>query len=396
VRKIYARDLETKERLITVFLVTRKAHHVGRSGKPYLTLVLSDKTGDVDARIFDSVEAVEPTFAVGDYVLVEGQVITFHGKPQVLVEKLERLDPEPIDRKEFAAPVPTREVGPSREAPRVGQILELVEKVQDPHVKALLLSFLNDPEISEGLQRAPAGKNIHHAYSGGLADHLLSVIRLAHRIADHYPMADRDLLVAGALLHDIGKVAELSHAKNFEYTDEGRLVGHLVMTAQKIREKSSQIPNFPKLLEHHITHLVLAHHGSLELGSPKVPMTLEALLVHSIDLMDAQVNSWLEFMSRDPNEKWTELSKLYGRHLWKGPVPTVRNRGPVAGGKRRDGSKRRGPSQAAPVAEPKREIEDKKTETTEADLPSDLSFRPLSEIAPENPEPAAEKIPSAS
>jgi 3'-5' exoribonuclease len=391
VRKIYVRDLEPRDRLNTVFLVKRKGRNVGRSGKPYLTLVLSDKTGDVEGRIFEAVDALEPIFAVGDYVLVEGQVIIFHAKPQVLVEKLERLDPEPIDHREFASSNQHREPSSQqREPSRLGQIQqihELVEKVQDPHVRALLLAFLNDPEIAEGLQRAPAAKGIHHAYAGGLGDHLLSVMKLAHRIADHYPMADRDLLVAGALLHDIGKVAEISHGKNFEYTDEGRLVGHLVMTAQKIREKSAQIPNFPKLLEYHITHLVLAHHGNLELGSPKVPMTLEALLVHSIDLMDARVNSWLEFMSKDPNEKWTELSKLYERHLWKGTIPTIRNKSPVEGRRRRDGGKRRGADQPAPTPEPKREFPEKKQETKEPDLPADLSFRPLSEIAPEPPEP---------
>jgi 3'-5' exoribonuclease len=392
VRKIYVRDLEPKDRLNTVFLVKRKGRNVGRSGKPYLTLVLSDKTGDVEGRIFDAVDALEPLFAVGDYVLVEGQVIIFHAKPQVLVENLERLDPEPIDHREFASSGPQhREF--EREPARVGQIYELAEKVQDPHVRALLLAFLNDPEIAEGLQRAPAAKGIHHAYAGGLADHLLSVMKLAHRIADHYPMADRDLLVAGALLHDIGKVAELSHGKNFEYTDEGRLVGHLVMTAQKIREKSAQIPNFPKLLEYHITHLVLAHHGNLELGSPKVPMTLEALLVHSIDLMDARVNSWLEFMTKDPNEKWTELSKLYERHLWKGTIPTIRNKSPVEGRRRRDrdGERRRGAGQPARTPDPKREVPEEKPETKAADLPADLSFRPLSEIAPEAPEPPPAK-----
>jgi 3'-5' exoribonuclease len=170
-----------------------------------------------------------------------------------------------------------------------------------------------------------------------------------------------------------------------------------VMTAQKIREKSAQIPNFPKLLEHHITHLVLSHHGNLELGSPKVPMTLEALLVHSIDLMDARVNSWLEFMSKDPNETWTELSKLYGRHLWKGTIPTIRNKGPVEGRRRRDEEKRRGAWRPAPTPDAKREAPDKREapqkqpENTEPDLPADLSFRPLSEIAPEAPEPPTAK-----
>jgi len=377
------RDLQEKEHLTTVFLVTRKTRNVGRTGRPYLSLVLSDKTGDVDGRIFEEVEQIDPTFAIGDFVLVQGQVISFHGKPQVVAEKVERLDPEPIDAKEFIAPA-------SHDGSRaVAQIREMVERVHDPHVRALLLAFLDDPAVADGLPRAPAGKGVHHAYRGGLADHILSVIKLALRIADHYPMADRDLLVAGAFLHDIGKVSELSYEKNVEYTDEGRLVGHLVMTAQKIHRKAAEIPHFPRSLEHHVTHLVLAQHGQLAQGSPKVPVTLEALLVHSIDLLDSQVSSWLDLMARDPNDKWTEMSKLHDRQLWKGIVPTVRNKSPVEGrAKRRNGEKRRHAPMptavereskpAAVEREPKREHAE--AERKESSLPT---FKPLSALAGE-------------
>lgn len=397
VRKVYVRDLQEKEHLTTVFLVTRKSRNIGRTGRPYLSLVLSDKTGDVDGRIFEGVEQIDPTFAIGDFVLVQGQVITFHGKPQVVAEKVERLDPEPIDAKEFTAPA-------AHDGNRtVPQIREIVERVHDPHVKALLLAFLQDPAVADGLPRAPAGKGVHHAYRGGLADHILSVMKLAQRVADHYPMADRDLLVAGAFLHDVGKVSELSYEKNVEYTDEGRLVGHLVMTAQKIHQKAGEIPHFPRSLEHHLTHLVLAHHGQLAHGSPKVPVTLEALLVHSIDLLDSQVSSWLELMARDPNDKWTEMSKLHDRQLWKGIVPTVRNKSPVEGrGKRRNGEKRRhaptlpavereSKPAAAVEQEPRREHPE--VERKESSLPT---FKPLSALAGEAPPSAEGKDPPAS
>lgn len=392
VRKIYVRDLQEKDHLHTVFLVTRKSRSVGRAGKPYLTLILSDKTGDVDGRIFDAAEQLEPMFAAGDYVLVRGEVITFHGKLQIVVQALERLDPEPIDNREFVSSAPAHEGSRA-----VAQIREIVERVHDSHVKSLLLAFLDDPAVVEGLPRAPAGKGIHHAYRGGLADHILSVMKLAHRLADHYPMADRDLLIAGALLHDIGKVSELSYDRSVDYTDEGRLVGHLVMTAQKIREKSSQIPRFPAALEHHITHLVLAHHGQLAHGSPKIPLTLEAMLVHSIDLIDSQVSSWLELMAKDSNEKWTDFSRVHDRQLWKGPVPTSRNKSAVEGrGRRRDAADRRRqsasvsggaerPPRHAPEGEPK-----------DPSLPKDLTFKPLSAIAGQPPAPEETKDPSAS
>ncbi len=360
VRKVYAKDLREKDQVNTVFRVTKKERVTARSGKVFVSVVLVDKSGEIDARVFDNVEALESTFNVGDYVLVRGNVISFHGKSQVVIEAVEKLDPEPLDPKEFepptAPPAPAREeqpaakaAAPAREpregreeqaAPKageghggaraVGQIRELVtERVSDPNVKALLLAFLDDPQIAAGLPIAPAAKGVHHAYRGGLAEHLLSVMRLTLRVADHYPMADRDLLLAGALLHDVMKVAEISPEKGFEYTDEGKLVGHLVMTAQKIREKTLGIPHFPPLLEQHLTHLVLAHHGRLEYGSPKLPVTLEAHIVHALDSLDSRIASWVEAMQRDPNEKWTENLKLYDRQIWKGPVPTQRGRAPV-------------------------------------------------------------------
>ena len=455
VRKVYAKDLREKDTVHTVFRVTQKSRVTARSGKVFLSLVLADKSGEVDARIFDKVEALEPAFASGDYVLVRGSVISFHGKSQLVIEALERLDPEPLDPKEFepppapapeakqeeAAPAPKgekpekaertadkperAEAKPPGEGPggarAAGQIRELVtERVNDPHVKALLLAFLDDPQIAAGLPIAPAAKGIHHAYRGGLADHLLSVMRLTLRVADHYPMADRDLLLAGALLHDIMKVAEISPERNFEYTDEGKLVGHLVMTAQKIREKTLALPGFPPLLEQHLTHLVLAHHGRLEYGSPKLPMTLEAHIVHALDSLDSRIASWVEAMQRDTNERWTEPLKLYDRQLWKGPVPTVRGRAPV---ERRPKKEKKGkekgekflpaqgpgvaaspaPARERPPREPrehrepreKREPREPKADRPPREpresvsVPKELTFKPFS-VLTQKPEPKSE------
>jgi 3'-5' exoribonuclease len=391
VRKIYVRDLQLKERVQTVFLVTKKTRQVSRNGKPFLVLTLSDRTGDVDARIFDRAEEYESKFLQNDYLLVEGQVISFHGKPQVVVETLDRLEPEPIDAREFIAP-PAIEDSKSP----VAQIKEMVDRVQDPHVRALLQAFLEDRQVAEGLRYAPAAKGIHHAYRGGLADHILSVVKLAHRMADHYPMADRDLLVAGAMLHDIGKVTELSYEKNFDYTDEGKLIGHLVMTAQKIREKASRLPHFPPLLEHHITHLVLSHHGHLEFGSPKLPMTLEAFIVHIIDHLDSRVASWLELMAKDPNEKWADATRLYDRQIWKGVVPTQRGRSPLTGrvGTKKEGNERRrfrvftphagspnaATSENAGSAAGKAEEPSEKKSLPEVAPSERLTFKPLNEL----------------
>ena len=397
IHKQYVKDLREKQSIHTVFKVTRKARQTSRSGKVFLTVTLGDRTGEVDARVFDNVEAIEPMFLEGDFVLVKGNVITWQKRPQVVIEQLERLDPEPIDPAEFDVPPPpappagtsaspqAAKAGGKAERPEavraVAQIREIVDRVTDPHIQTLLMMFLEDPELEPGLATAPAAKGIHHAWRGGLAEHILSVMKLAHRIADHYPMADRDLLVAGALLHDICKVREIAPERGgFEYTDEGRLVGHIVMTAQKIREKVAQIPGFPTALEHHITHIVLAHHGQLEWGSPKVPMTLEALLVHLIDTVDSRVASWLEIMERDPSDgPWTETSRLYDRHLWKGPVPTVRNRSPLEGRPIRRGAK---PKQAQRQKQAKPQAD--------RELPT---FKPLEQIAQEMPGEAQSPAP---
>lgn len=399
VRKVYVKDLQLKQRLYSVFRVSKKSRQNARSGKSFLILSLVDRTGEIDGRVFEDADAADKAFVQGDYVLIRGHVTSFHEKLQVVAESIVRLDPEPIDPKEFAWSAPPAPPKPPKEeraaqqggaaerhpegnSRAVTQIRELVERVSDSHVRALLLAFLDDPEISGPLAVAPAAKGIHHAYRGGLADHLLSVIKLILRVADHYPMADRDLLVAGALLHDIMKVREISAEKGFAYTDEGRLVGHIVMTAQKIREKSRELPDFPPLLEQHLTHLVLSHHGQMEWGSPKVPMTIEALIVHMVDSLDSRIASWLELMERDPNETWTENAKLYDRHLWKGPAPTQRGRAPVE--TRRRKQKQKGPKERtaqsaspqesrAPAAPPKPKMEP----------PPELAFKPLSVLTGE-------------
>ncbi len=412
VRKVYASALRDKDKVNTVFRVSRKQKAVSRNGKPFLTLVLIDKTGEVDARVFEEADKADAGFAAGDYLLVAGHVVSFHGKPQLVIEQLERLDPEPIDPAEFT-PSPdllraeaARSDGPRAEGPRpsdgpregaaaVAQIRELCDRVHDAHVRQLLLAVLDDAAVSRELPRAAAAKAVHHAYRGGLAEHLLSAMRLANRIADHYPMADRDLLLAGAMLHDIGKVRELESGSEISYTDEGRLVGHLVIGAQLIHEKASRIPGFPALLEHHLTHLVLAHHGALEHGSPKLPSTLEALLVHLVDLMDSRVHSWLEQMARDPNERWTSADQPWERHLWKAPTPTSRDRGPLEGRPRRPHrdrhpERRRGQKSAAPATAPSRPPPEAAEKTAapaepakprDPGLPEGLAFKPFSAIA---------------
>jgi 3'-5' exoribonuclease len=194
------------------------------------------------------------------------------------------------------------------------QIRALCAQVRNVQVRALLFGFLDDEALVRAFVRAPAAKSIHHAFAGGLCEHTLSVLQLGWRMCDHYPQLDRDLVTAGCLLHDIGKAREISPEPGFEYTDEGKLVGHLILTCQLIREKAARIPDFPRELEWRITHLVAAHHGRREYGSPKEPATLEAMVVHALDELDTRVSSFGQLFAQAEGP-WTDRKNIYGRQL---------------------------------------------------------------------------------
>jgi len=330
----WVKDIQTGQRATGVFAVARKQQAMGKNGKPFLKVLLQDKTGQLDARIWNQADELASLFEAGDRVRIEGQVASFQGRPQLTIEAIEKsLDESNPEDFAFEPPPAPAQAAPGEAS--FGALRGELSRVTDPHVRALLSSFLDDPEIAAKLRRAPAAKEIHHARPGGLLEHLLSCVRLAGRLADHYPMADRDLLLAGAFLHDLGKISELNYDRGTTtYTDEGKLVGHLVMTATWIHEKAKAISGFPKEIENHLVHMVLAHHGRLEYGSPKLPMTIEAYLVHALDEIDSRIDSMLGQMARSPGAKWTDPQKTHERMLWKGPAPTEagRRRGSPAKG----------------------------------------------------------------
>jgi 3'-5' exoribonuclease len=341
--KIWAKDVKEGERVKSLFQVARKAVPTAKSGKAYLSVTFHDKTGELEARAFERVDELAGAFEEKDYVDVEGQVGTFQGKPQLRIETLSKADPAALDAAEFTWVPPPEVKKPEKEKEKAAafgeaeealwrELSALVDAVTDEHVKALIRAFLEDEDIAHRLRRAPAAKSVHHAYQGGLLEHTVSCLKLAHRLADQYPQVDRDLLVAGAFFHDLGKIRELTYDRQVEYSDEGRLVGHLVMTAQWIHDKARRV-GVPRELETHVVHLVLAHHGRLEYGSPKTPMTLEALLTHEIDEIDSRVNSWLNLMGREGgNRRWTDANNVYEQHIWRGTLPTaqVEKKGPPA------------------------------------------------------------------
>jgi 3'-5' exoribonuclease len=328
--KTWVKDVKEGERLKSVFLVSRKAVPTAKSGKTYLSITLVDKTGELEARAFERVDELSSAFEEKGYVEVEGPVGTFQGKVQLKIESAAKPpDPAALDAAEFAWAPPPEPKKPEKPAPAEQddphwrELLGLVEAITDANVKALVKAFVEDDDVAARLRRAPAAKSIHHAYAGGLLEHTVSCLKLSHRLADHYPQVDRDLLVAGAFFHDLGKIRELSGERNAEYTDEGRLVGHHVMTAQWVHDKCRRL-GLPRDLEHHVVHLVLAHHGKLEYGSPKTPMTLEALLTHHVDELDSRVNSWLGLMAKEGgSRRWTSADNVYEQPIWRGALPTV-------------------------------------------------------------------------
>ena len=329
--KTWVKDIKEGERVKGIFAVARKAVPTAKSGKTYLAATLVDRTGEIEARSFDRVDEFSALFAENDLVEVEGAIGTFQGKPQLRFESISKIDAASagLDAADFSwvpAPEPRKpEKAPSEAATDATwvELVGLVEAITDVHVKDLVKAFLADEDLVSRLRRAPAAKSVHHAYAGGLLEHTVSCIKLSHRVADQYPQLDRDLLVAGAFFHDLGKIRELGYERGVEYTDEGRLVGHLVMAAQWIHEKARRV-GIPRELEQHVVHLVLSHHGRLEFGSPKTPVTLEALVTHFIDDLDSRMNSWLGLMGREGGtRRWTDAQNIYGHHIWRGTLPTA-------------------------------------------------------------------------
>src|SRR5574341_225727 len=327
--KVWAKDVKEGERPKSLFLVTRKAILTAKSGKTYLAVTFQDKTGELEGRAFDKIEELAPLFEEKDTVEVEGIAGTFQGRPQLRIETISKVDAATLDPADFAWVKPPEPRKPEKLEKGASddtlwtELLALVDAVSDPHVKTLIKAFTDDDDVAARLRRGAAAKTVHHAYPGGLLEHTVSCLKLAHRIADQYPQADRDLLVAGTFFHDIGKIRELSLEKNAEYSDEGRLVGHVVMAAQWIHDKARRT-GVPRELEHQIVHIVLAHHGRQEYGSPRPPMTLEAAIVHYIDDLDSRVNSWLNLMGREGgSRRWTNSDNIYEQPIWRGALPTT-------------------------------------------------------------------------
>ncbi len=311
--KLFVSDLKDKQILQSAFLAKNKTLLTDKKGNQYISLDLSDKSGSVDAKIWDNIEKMNNSFESGDIIMVKGQVQLFQNKKQVVIHKIDPIKDQ-VNFQDF--------VGEIHQSPEevLQELLQIVEKVESPHIKQLIKSTLEDPSIKELLLKSPAAKSIHHVKVGGLIEHILAISKLMEFIAHQYKQLNFDLLLFGAIFHDIGKIWELEWTnKGIRYTTKGRLVGHLVMSSELVEKKASQILGFPEDQVTLLKHIVLSHHGRLEYGSPKVPMLLEAYVVWMVDDLDSKIDSITQFLDQDTSgeSSWTSFNQLYTRHFFK-------------------------------------------------------------------------------
>ncbi len=313
-KNVYARDIRQGDKVSEVFLVAEKSMAYSQKGAPYLNLRLKDRTGELDGKVWDNAPEWDQAFKKGDFVQINARAVSYRNAVQLNVLGLRKLEESEVDPMDF---LPVSEGDPEE---MFAELMGFVEKIATPHLKALLMAFFRDESLVRRFKRAPAAKSFHHNTIGGLLEHTLSVTRLLERAADHYPGANRDLLITGGILHDIGKIHEFSYDRMVEYTDAGRLVGHIVMGVEMLDARIAGLPDFPEPTAMALRHLILSHHGVLEFGSPKRPKTLEALIVHHMDDLDAKVNALTTFIEASPEEDsdWTPYHRLLERYIYKG------------------------------------------------------------------------------
>jgi 3'-5' exoribonuclease len=311
--KIFVNQLKKGHVVESIFLVREKSLTRTKTGNLYLSLRLADRTGEVEGRIWENALDFSALFAKDDFIKVRAEVDEFQGTLQLRILKLKKCEETEVLLDDFLARTPLNI------EKMFSEIKNIASGVQQPYLQKLLEAFFADEEFVKKFKLAPAAKGVHHAYIGGLLEHTLSVVQLILLTGPRYKGINLDLLISSGILHDIGKVAELTFGRAFDYTDSGRLLGHIILTVEMVDEKMRAIPEFPEPLSLSLKHNLLSHHGEYAFGSPKLPMTLEALLLHQIDDLDAKVSAflgWIEKEKEDPS-RWTSYHKLFERFIFK-------------------------------------------------------------------------------
>src|SRR2546430_1664489 len=301
-------DLNTEQSITTFFLVCEKEIRNTREGKPYLRLELGDRSGTIEARMWDQFETAAKGINRDDFVKVQARVEIYKNRPQLSLVQVRLAKPEEIDLADFL-PQTKADV-----AKLYAQLLEYAASVANPWLKKLVTRILDDPATAARYKRAPAAKVMHHAYLGGLLEHVISLCGLAKQVAAHYPELDVDLLLTAAILHDVGKLGELCYERAIGYTVEGQLLGLIVMEIETVSKAMDAIESFPANLKIVVQHLLISHHGQYEFGSPKLPMIREAMAFHYMDDLDSKLAAARAALALDSGEpQWSAYSAALGR-----------------------------------------------------------------------------------
>ncbi len=310
--KTYANEIKENDNVDSFFLVQEKSSGITKTGNAYLKLKLVDRSGEMEGRIWTSVENLAGAFEKDDFVHVMGKAVSFQEHLQLNINRIERVGEEQTLLSDF---FPTAE----RDISEMFQSLsEVIDQIKNPHLSKLLCLFWEDESFIKLFKLAPASKWLHHNYLGGLLEHTLSLVQLVLANAAHYNGLNLDLLLTASILHDLGKVEELSYHRSFDYSDEGRLLGHIILGIQRVEDKIRQLPDFPKDLSTILKHLLLSHHGQYIWGSPKRPMTLEAVMLHYLDDMDAKMNGIQQFIRKQVPEgsRWSAYHRTFEQYFY--------------------------------------------------------------------------------
>jgi len=308
----YVSELASDQSIVTYFLVCGKEVCSSAKGRKWLQLELGDKTGVIFGKMWDGYEGAAAAVAPDDVVKIQARSKTYNGKLELTLEKIRRAEPEEYDLEDLI-PHTEKSIGELKK-----KLEGYVAAVRNPWIGQLLEAVLDDPRVAGRFERAPAAKLMHHAYVGGLLEHVVSLCGLCRMMAEHYAELDGDILTAAAILHDIGKLDEMSYERAVQYTPEGELLGHILIGYELVSRKMDGIEGFPAELKTLVLHLIASHHGQYEFGSPKLPMTREAVVFHYLDELDSRVGAMrrgLEAPAAEGEEIWTGRVAALGRRL---------------------------------------------------------------------------------
>ena len=306
----YIKDYKDGEKLFDIYLCKHKQAAVTKNGKPYENLILQDKTGTIDAKVWDPNNAGIAEFDVLDYIEVYGDVTSFQGALQANIKRIRKCREGEFDPANYL-PVSKFPIEDMYE-----ELLIYIEEIENPYLQKLLKSFfVEDQEFISRFKQSSAAKTVHHGFVGGLLQHTLSVTRLCDYYCGAYPLLKKDLLISAAICHDIGKVREISLFPQNDYTEEGQFLGHIVIGSEMIAEKISKIEGFPVLLARELKHCILAHHGEYEFGSPKKPAIMEAVALSYADNTDAKLETFTELLENTTESGWLGFNRLFDSNL---------------------------------------------------------------------------------